>query len=216
MKIIELSKGNSVFQQFLAELRDENIQKDSLRFRKNLERCGEIVAYEISKTLVYNSGKVKTSLGTADVKVLASKLVLGTILRAGLPFHQGFLNFFDKAENAFITAYRKYYRDNTFEVIIDYVACPALDDKELILCDPMLATGHTVHKVYKYIQKHGTPKHTHLVFLVASPEAVEYMKKNFTEDVTMWIGCIDKGLDAHSYILPGLGDAGDLAFGEKM
>lgn len=215
--IHNLSLQNSVFNQFLSELRDVNIQKDSLRFRRNLERMGEIFAYEISKNLTYETVKTTTPLGEAESKVVKSQPVIGTILRAGLPLHMGILNYFDRAENAFISAYRKHHKDNTFEIALEYVACPDLTGKTLILCDPMLASGASMELTYKALLSKGIPAHTHLVTAIASKQGVSHIKSNMpNSNFTLWCGVIDEELTAHSYIVPGLGDAGDLAFGNKL
>ena len=214
--VVELGKENSLLNQFVAELRDEIIQKDSLRFRKNLERIGEIFAYEISKRLNWEKKEITTPLGIATVPLLKEQPVVATILRAGLPLHLGILNFFDKAENAFISAYRKHYKDGTFDIQLEYVASPDLNGKILILCDPMLATGSSLILTYKNLLHRGLPKHTHLVTIISSSEGIKYAKKHLPENCTLWTAAIDNDLTAHSYIVPGLGDAGDLAFGEKI
>lgn len=214
--IHNLGETNSVFNQFMAEIRDINIQKDMLRFRRNLERIGALMAYEISKKLEYKMTEVQTPLGVANVPLLDSSIVLATILRAGLPFHQGMLNVFDKAESAFISAYRKHNKDGTFKIKLEYMAKPDLKDKILILSDPMLATGASMHLTYKAIIEEEKPKHTHLVAVIASTEGIEYMKKHFSKsEVSIWVGAIDDELTAQAYIVPGLGDAGDLAYGRK-
>jgi len=215
--IHNLAAQNSIFNQYILELRDIEIQKDSMRFRKNLERMGEIFAYEISKVLDYNSVQTKTALGVAETKQLAEQPVIATILRAGLPLHQGILNYFDAAQNAFISAYRRHHKNNSFEIVVEYVACPDLMDKVLILCDPMLATGGSMVLTYKALLAKGTPKHTHLVSAVASQQGIDYLKAHMpNNNYTLWCGAIDEELTAHSYIVPGLGDAGDLAFGTKL
>ena len=211
-----LSLNNSIVNQFVAEIRDVQIQKDRMRFRKNLERLGEIFAYEISKTLQYENKEVITPLGIATVPVLSFFPIVGTILRAGLPLHNGLLNYFDQADNAFISAYRKHHKDGTFDIKLEYVGSPALHDRELILCDPMLATGSSIVMTYKALLEKGTPRHTHIVCALASTLGIEYVKRNMPENVTIWSAAIDEELTAQSYIVPGLGDAGDLAFGSKM
>jgi uracil phosphoribosyltransferase len=211
-----LSSQSSVLTQFLSEIRDSEIQKDSMRFRKNLERMGEIFAYEISKQLSYEIKSVTTPLGEADCSVLKDQPVVATILRAGLPLHFGILNIFDRAENAFISAYRKHHKDNSFEIALEYVASPDLNGKTLILCDPMLATGSSIVLTYKALLAKGTPAHTHLVTAIASAQGVEHVKSQMPNgNYTLWCGAIDEELTAHSYIVPGLGDAGDLAYGNK-
>ena len=214
--IHELGKANSILNQFIAELRDEEIQKDSMRFRRNLERAGEICAYEISKKLEWVKKEVTTPLGIATVPVLKDQPVIATILRAGIPFHQGMLNYFDKAENAFISAYRKHHPDGTFEVQVEYLACPDLNGKTLILCDPMLASGHSIELVFKALKRNGIPKTIHIASLLASADGVDYVQKHLPNNVTMWACAIDEELTSQSYIVPGLGDAGDLAFGNKL
>lgn len=211
-----LGTGNSIFNQYIAEIRDANIQKDSMRFRRNLERMGEIIAYEISKTLNYESQEVTTPLGVTTIPLLKEQPVIGTILRAGLPLHQGVLNYFDRAQNAFISAYRKHRKDGSFDIQVEYLSSPDLNDKVLILCDPMLATGASMVLTYKALMQRGRPKHTHIVSLIASTEGVSYAKKNLPENVTLWCGAVDDELTAQSFIVPGLGDAGDLAFGNKI
>lgn len=212
-----LSQQNSIFNQFVAELRDTNVQTDSMRFRKNLERIGEIIGYEISKTMDYETRETTTPLGIAQTSHLASQPVIATILRAGLPIHMGVLNYFDKADNAFISAYRRHHKDNTFDIHVEYVSSPTIDDKTLIICDPMIATGSSIVLAYKAILAKGTPKHVHIVSAISSKQGVDYVKANMpTQNFTIWCGAIDEELTAHSYIVPGLGDAGDLAFGEKI
>ena len=212
-----LGKGNSLLNQFIAELRDAEIQKDSMRFRKNLERIGEIFAYEISKKLEYETKEVITPLGTAEMQVLKNYPVLASIIRAGLPFHHGFLNFFDRSDNAFISSYRKYYKDGNFDIHIQYVSKPSLEDRDLILMDPMLATGMSMALTYRELIDEEKPRHTHLIAIIASVEGVNYIKRNFSStEVTLWVGAIDDELTAQAYIVPGLGDAGDLAFGNKL
>ncbi len=217
MEVINLSENNSILGRFVREIRDINIQNDSLRFRRNLERIGEIMAYEISKTLTYETIDVPTPLGTARANVPADKIVLGTILRAGLAFHQGFLSYFDNSENAFVSAYRKYKESHqSFHVSIEYIASPRLDDKILILSDPMLATGGSMELSYEALLTKGNPKHVHIVSAIASREAIEYCKKIFpASNTTIWAADIDPELDENAYIVPGLGDAGDLSYGEK-
>jgi len=212
-----LGRSNSILNQFIAEIRDKNIQKDSMRFRRNFERIGEIFAYEISKQLAYETREVTTPLGVAEVPVLISFPVLATILRAGLPLHQGLLNFFDHSENAFISAYRYHYKDGQFDIRVEYTSSPELTDKVLILSDPMLATGASLVLTHKSLLENGKPSHTHIVTIVASTQGVEYIKKNFSsKNTTLWIGALDDELTAQAYIVPGLGDAGDLAYGIKI
>jgi Uracil phosphoribosyltransferase len=212
-----LGEKNSIFNQFMLEIRDAKIQKDSMRFRRNLERIGEIFAYEISKTLPTNRKNVETQLGSVEIDVPTNKIVLSTILRAGLPLHQGFLNYFDSAENAFVSAYRKYEGDNSFEVKVEYLSSPEIDDKILIISDPMLATGSSMHLTYRALLERGIPAHTHIVTIIASKDGIEYVRKHFNKNnITLWVGAIDDELTVKSYIIPGLGDAGDLAYGSKV
>ena len=216
MKIVNFSENNSELNRFVAELRDINIQGDRLRFRKNLERIGEIISYELSKDLHYSPKEIKTPLGIISINTSDDKLVLGTILRAGIPFHQGFLNYFDNAENAFVSAYRKYKDKLNFEIFIEYIASPRIDGKVLILTDPMLATGGSMELAYRALLTKGDPEHVHIASIIASQKAVEYVQEHFPSDkTTVWVGAVDPELDDHSYIAPGLGDAGDLAYGEK-
>ena len=217
MTIHNLSDGNSVLNQFIAEIRDKNIQKNHMRFRRNLERIGEIFAYEISKTLRYRPVEITTPLGISTCSLPEDEIVLATILRAGLPLHNGLLNYFDGSQNAFIAAYRKYGKDNKFDINLEYVTSPSVDGKILILADTMLATGASVVLAYKKLLEDGNPVHTHIVCPIASSYGVEYLSKNLShKTVTLWTGAIDEELTNKSYIVPGLGDAGDLAFGDKL
>jgi len=217
MKVYDLSAQCSVLNQYMKELRSIEIQGDSMRFRHNIARIAHVMAYEISKKLSYQVEDVTTPLGIAPINIATDKLVLGTILRAGLPFHQGFLDVFDHAENAFVSAYRKYSDSVNFDIHIEYIASPDLNDKVLILSDPMLATGGSMELAYKALLTKGCPAHTHLVAIIASRQAVEYIQSHLAdENVTLWVAAIDEVLNDHSYIVPGLGDAGDLAFGEKL
>lgn len=211
-----LGSKNSIINQFISEIRDVEIQKDSMRFRRNVERVGEIMAYEISKTLSYENVEITTSLGIANVFKLKEQPVIGSILRAGLPLHQGVLNYFDNAENAFISAYRKHHKDGTLDIQIDYLSSPKLDDKILILCDPMLATGTSMVLTFKKLMEKGIPHHTHIIAIIASSEGLSYAKKHLPENVTLWLAALDEELTAQAYIVPGLGDAGDLAYGNKI
>ena len=215
MKIYNFSQYSSLYNKFLSELRDENIQKDSMRFRKNLERLGEISAYEISKTLQENSQLTKTPLGTSKTNIPSENLVLATVLRAGLPLHNGLLKYYDNAENCFISAYRKHTSKEEFEVEIQYLASPNLSDKIVLLSDPMLATGRSMVLAYKALLKKGNPSKIHIICVIGSEQGVDYISKNFPKDTTLWIGGIDSKMTSESYIVPGLGDAGDLAFGKK-
>ncbi len=212
-----LGKESSLLKHYIAEVRDIEIQRDSLRFRRNMERIGEIFAYEISKTLNWKPQEVVTPLGTAQCEVLADQPVIATILRAGLPIHQGILGFFDRAENAFISAYRKHHKNGRFDIKIEYISCPSIEGKSLIISDPMLATGASMVLTYKELLSKGQPVHTHFVSVLASVQGVEYIKKNLpTKNYTLWLGEVDDELTAKAYIVPGLGDAGDLAFGSKL
>lgn len=217
MKIYNLSESTSIFNQYISEIRDENIQRDPLRFRRNLERLGEVFAYEISKTLEYKVSDVKTPLGIAQVPVLKQQPVLATILRAGLPLQQGLLNVFDKAENAFISAYRKYDDEGEFHIEFEYLATPDLSEKVVMITDPMLASGASMEIAYKAMMQKGDPSHVHLVSIIASRKGVDYVKEHIKDkNVTLWLGAIDEEMTMKSYIVPGLGDAGDLAFGPKI
>lgn len=217
MTIHNLNNGNSVLNQFIAEIRDKDIQKNNMRFRRNLERIGEIFAYEISKTLQYKTVEITTPLGISECRVPNDEIVLATILRAGLPLHNGLLNYFDGAQNAFIAAYRKYGKDNKFDIKLEYVTSPSVEGKILILADTMLATGASVVLAYQKLLEDGTPAHTHIVSPIASSYGVEYLSKNLShKTVSLWTGAIDEELTNKSYIVPGLGDAGDLAFGDKL
>lgn len=220
MDIINLSNSNSILHHFLAELRDVNIQNDPMRFRRNLERIGELIAYEISKTLTYRASDVTTPLGVANIPLMNTSIVLGTIFRAGLPMHQGMLNYFDRAENAFLSAYR-YYKDKECKEVgikIEYIASPDLTDKTLIIADPMLATGGSMELGYEAFCTKGTPSHTHMACIVASKAGVDYLERLYGNhsEITLWCAAIDPELNSHSYIIPGLGDAGDLAYGGKL
>lgn len=215
MKVINFAETPSLMNQYLLEMRSTEIHKDPLRFRRNLQRTGEIMAYEISKTMKYKKVDVETPLATAHCDVIDAKVVLGTIFRAGVPFHQGFLDFYDHAENAFVSAYRKYKEKENFDVFIEYLASPRLEGKTLILCDPMLATGASMELSYRALLTKGTPAVLHIASVIASRKAVDYLHTVMPEDSTLWVGVIDDEINAHSYIVPGLGDAGDLAFGVK-
>jgi uracil phosphoribosyltransferase len=211
-----LGQTDSVLNHFIAEIRDAEIQKDPARFRFNLARIGSIFAYEISRTMEYETREVVTSLGIANVPVLTEIPVLATILRAGLPFHKGFLDVFDKADNAFISAYRKYHKDHSFTMQIEYTSAPELQGRTVIICDPMLATGASMVLSYKELLAYGKPKHLHIACILASQEGLSFVKKNVpSRNVTLWLGTVDDELTAQAYIVPGLGDAGDLAFGKK-
>ena len=214
--INDLSKQSSVINAYMADLRDVNVQKDSMRFRKNLERIGSLMAYEISKKLEYVKQEVTTPLGISPVHVLKEQPVIATILRAGMPLHHGMLAIFDRAENAFISAYRQHHKDGSFEVHVEYMACPSIEGKELILCDPMLATGTSMVLTYQALLRRGKPKHIHIATVVASMFGIDYIRKNLPENCSIWTCAVDDELTAQSYIVPGLGDAGDLAYGIKI
>ena len=211
-----LGQNYSVFSQFMAEIRDVEIQKDSMRFRRNLERVGEVMAYEISKKLEYTHQSVTTPMGVSECSVLKSQPVLATILRAGLPLHQGLLNYFDQAENTFISAYRIHHEDDDeFDVKVEYLASPDLQGKTVILCDPMLATGSSMVLAHKALLERGRPAQVHVAAVIASEQGILRVQDNLPADTTIWVGAVDKELTSRSYIVPGLGDAGDLAYGSK-
>ena len=217
MEIINLGKKNSIFNHFIREIRDVNIQKDAMRFRRNIERIGEIFAYEISKKMTYENNEITTPLGISSESLMIEKPVLATILRAGLPLHQGLLNYFDSSENCFISAFRKHKRGGDFEIKIEYMSSPDLEGKTVILCDPMLASGSSMVLAMEALLSKGKPKHIHVVVTIASSEGIQYFKENLPfRNCTLWLGAEDKEMTAQSYIVPGLGDAGDLAFGEKI
>ena len=213
--VINLSKEHSLVSNWVAELRDTEIQTDRMRFRRNLERIGEVAAYEISKELAWEERDITTPLGTSPSKMLKNQPVLATILRAGLPLHQGLLNYFDRADNAFISAYRKHHRDGTFEISLDYISCPSIENRVVIIADPMLATGSSLVKTVQYLRDEGLPSEIHIVCAIACTVGIEYVHRNEPK-VKIWCGAIDDELTAKGYIVPGLGDAGDLAFGGKI
>ena len=213
--IINLSKQHSLISNWVAELRDMEQQADRMRFRRNLERVGEVAAYEISKLLPSIETEVQTPLGIANCKTLANQPVLATILRAGLPLHQGLLNYFDKADNAFVSAYRKHDSEGSFEISLDYISCPDLDDRILIVSDPMLATGASLVKSVQFLRDEGEPASIHIVVAIACTVGLEYVRREIPK-ATIWCGDIDDELTAKGYIVPGLGDAGDLAYGAKI
>ncbi len=215
--VINIGSKNSIVNQFVCELRDVSLQQDRMRFRRNMERIGEIFAYEISKTMQYEPKEVITSLGSAEVQVLKNTPVLATILRAGMPLHQGMLNYFDTSDNAFVSAYREHRKDDKFSIQIEYVSSPEIEKRVLILTDPMLATGQSMVASYNSLLIHGKPVHAHFVSIVASVQGVEYLKRMLPKTgTTIWVAAIDDELTAQGYIVPGLGDAGDLAFGQKV
>lgn len=213
-----LTEENTILSKFIAQIRDKEIQKDSMRFRRNLERIGEITAYEISKTLRYEPRLVETPLGEASVAQISDRVVVATILRAGLPFHQGFLNYFDDAENAFVSAYRKSTKDGKFKVKVEYISCGELEGKVLLLVDPMLATGSSLVLAYNaLVERGGEPLHTHVASIIASEQGVDYVDKNMPrQTTTIWTSAVDEELTSRMYIVPGIGDAGDLAYGAKL
>lgn len=217
MIVHSLGEGNSLLNKFVAEIRDANIQLDSMRFRRNIERIGEILGYELSKTLDYRNQTVETPLGTKEMSMPIDDLVLCSVLRAGLPLHQGLLNYFDNAENAFISAYRHHRGDeDAFEVIVKYFAAPSLENKTLILTDPMLATGKTLENVLNALKDHGKPKQIHIISVIGSQSGIDHIKTVFPKNTQLWIAAIDTQLNSKGYIVPGIGDAGDLAFGVKL
>jgi len=217
MEIINLGKQNSIFNHFIREIRDVKIQNDSMRFRRNIERIGEIFAYEISKKIEYQNKEITTPLGISTESLMTEKPILATILRAGLPLHQGFLNYFDSSDNTFISAYRKHKKGGNFEIKIEYLSSPDLENKTIILCDPMLASGSSMILAMEAILSKGKPKHIHIVAVISSSEGIDYIKRNIPiQNCTLWIGAEDEEMTAQSYIVPGLGDAGDLAYGVKL
>ncbi|RNC66369.1 uracil phosphoribosyltransferase [Proteiniphilum sp. X52] len=219
MEVNNFSDSNSLLNSFIREIRDVTIQNDRLRFRRNIERIGEIMAYEISKGFHYKKIEVSTPLDMAEVSVPEEDIVIATILRAGLPFHHGMLNYFDGAENAFVSAYRKYKETGhqSFDIHIEYIASPSIEGKTLILVDPMLATGTSMELTYRALLTKGTPANIHIATIIASRQAIDYCIANFPEEkTTIWAAAIDPGLNESSYIVPGIGDAGDLAYGEKI
>jgi uracil phosphoribosyltransferase len=214
--VINLSEQHSLVSNWVAELRNTEVQGDRMRFRRNLERIGEVAAYEISKQLPWTTQEVPTPLGSHESKVLESQPVLATILRAGLPMHNGMLNYFDKADNAFISAYRKHHHDGSFEIRMEYMSCPVIDNRVVIISDPMLATGASIVKTIQHMKEEGNPASIHVVVAIACTVGIESIIRDCGEDITIWCGDIDEELTAKGYIVPGLGDAGDLAFGSKI
>jgi len=214
--VINLSQQHSLLTNFIAELRDINVQNDRMRFRRNLQRIGEIAAFEISKELPFEEVEVQTPLGIHTSKLLQQQPVLATILRAGLPLHQGMLNYFDKADNAFISAYRKHHKNGTFEICLDYMSCPPLDNRIVIISDPMLATGASLVKTINFMKEDNAPAQIYVVCAIASGVGIEYIHRECGDNIKIWCGDIDEELTAKGYIVPGLGDAGDLAYGSKM
>jgi uracil phosphoribosyltransferase len=217
MQIHNLSDQNSILNTFISEIRDVTVQKDSMRFRRNIERIGEILGYEMSKSLSYKRSSVETPLGNSSINLFENDIVLCSILRAGVPLHQGLLNYFDDAENAFISAYRHHRHDpESFEILVEYLACPSLENKTLILADPMLATGQSLVATYEALIPFGIPKEIHLVNVIGAQGGVDFIDSYFPENTHLWIATVDEKLNSKGYIVPGLGDAGDLAFGEKL
>lgn len=217
MNIHNISLQNSILNNFISEIRSVGIQKDSMRFRRNIERIGEVLGYEMSKSLSYKTELVETPLGKCTINLPDNDIVLCSILRAGVPLHNGLLNYFDTAENAFISAYRHHKHDpESFEIIVEYLACPNLENKTLVLADPMLATGQSMVATFEALKPFGTPKEVHLISVIGAQEGVNFVEQNFDDNTHLWIAAIDDTLNDKGYIIPGLGDAGDLAFGEKL
>jgi uracil phosphoribosyltransferase len=216
MHIHKLHKQNSIINKFIAELRDINIQKDSMRFRRNIERIGELLGYELSKSLNYTSKEIQTPLGISKIKLSKDQLVICSILRAGLPLHHGLQNCFDNAENSFISAFRHHTSETQFEIKVEYLASPSLEGKTLIIADPMLATGRTFVNVLEALKHLGTPSKVHLVSVIGSQPGIDFLNRELPDDYTLWIAAVDPELNEHGYIVPGLGDAGDLCFGIKL
>ena len=214
--IYNLGQHNSIFNTFISELRDLEIQRDSMRFRRNLERVGEVLAYELSKKLAYEDTVVRTPLGEKEMSLVKEQPLVASILRAGLPMHHGVLNYFDRADSAFVSAYRKHRNAEDYDIKVEYMACPGIDKRDLIICDPMLATGSSMVMVYKALLLNGTPRSIHVVTAIATQEAIDYVRRHLPDHVQIWVGGIDTELTAQSYIVPGLGDAGDLAYGMKL
>jgi len=217
MNIHNISLQNSILNNFISEIRHVDIQKDSMRFRRNIERIGEVLGYEMSKSLSYKTELVETPLGKCTINLPENEIVLCSILRAGVPLHNGLLNYFDTAENAFISAYRHHkHNPESFEIIVEYLACPNLENKTLVLADPMLATGQSMVATFEALKPFGTPKEVHLMSVIGAQEGVDFVQQNFDDKTHLWIAAIDETLNDKGYIIPGLGDAGDLAFGEKL
>lgn len=216
MIVHNLDNTNSVLNHFISEIRDLTVQKDAMRFRRNIERIGEILSYELSQELHFKDHMVQTPLGEKKVPLVSDQLVLYSVLRAGLPLHQGILNYFDQIENAFISAYRKHSTPEEFDIKVEYLASPSLDDKILVLADPMLATGRSLAAVYEVLKKTGNIRQVHIVSVIGAKEGIDFISKHFPEDTHLWIATVDQDLNSKGYIVPGLGDAGDLAFGSKL
>jgi uracil phosphoribosyltransferase len=214
--VVELGKENSIFNNFLSEVRDEKVQQDRLRFRRNMQRMSEILAYEVSKKLKYSPESITTPLGEATVNTMDDEVVVATILRAGLPMQEGIMNYFDHADAAFVSAYRKHKSGDNYDIEVEYSTCPTIDGKVLLIADPMLATGQSMFEVYKELLKNGTPKSVHVLCIIASDEGMAFIQDKLPKATKYWIGAIDHALTAQSYIVPGIGDAGDLAYGDKL
>lgn len=217
MNIHYISENNSILNHFLSQIRDVNIQKDSMRFRTNIERIGEIMAYELSKTLSYKNISVQTPLGIKNTTTIADNVVLCSILRAGLALHTGFMRFFDDAENGFVSAYRHHpNQDDDFEILVEYQAAPSFEGKNLILIDPMLATGQSIVAVFNKLMTEQTPKEIHIAVVIAAPEGIQFLEQQLPDNCHLWVAALDEKLNEKNYIIPGLGDAGDLAYGDKL
>jgi len=217
MQIHNISEENSILNRFIAEIRDVNIHKDRMRFRRNIERIGEILSYELSKSLIYKFQKINTPLGVSNTTIYENEIVLCSILRAGVPLHNGLLNYFDTADNAFISAYRHHkHNPESFEIIVEYLACPDLNGKTLILADPMLATGQSMVATFEALKPFGVPAEVHIVSVIGAQEGVDFIGKHFDPNTQLWVAAIDEQLNEKGYIIPGLGDAGDLSFGDKL
>ncbi|OIQ31047.1 MAG: uracil phosphoribosyltransferase [Bacteroidetes bacterium MedPE-SWsnd-G2] len=217
MNVHDFSSSNSILNTFISELRNVDVQLDSLRFRRNIERIGEILGYELSKTLNFESKSITTPLGNCNSNLIKNDIVLCSILRAGVPLHHGLLNYFDRAENAFISAYRQHKENpESFDIVVEYLACPNLEGKTLLLADPMLATGQSMVATFEALKPFGAPKEIHLISVIGAQEGVEYIKDKFPKNTHLWIAAVDQELNSKGYIVPGLGDAGDLAFGQKL
>jgi uracil phosphoribosyltransferase len=214
--IHRIGDKNSILNKFIYEMRDADIQREPMRFRRNMERVGEVLAYELSQKLKYSRETIETPLGEKEMDILHEEPIIASILRAGLPLHQGVLNYFDQAESAFISAYRKHKNNEEYDILIEYLASPNIEKRDLILCDPMLATGRSMVNAYKALLLYGKPRMVHIVSAIASEEALSYVKKNMPANTEIWVAAVDGELTAQSYIVPGLGDAGDLAFGSKI
>jgi len=216
MEVNNISQGTSILSTFIAEIRDKEIQQDRMRFRRNIERIGEVLAYEMSKSFTNNTKNIQTPLGVKTMNIVQDDIVVCSILRAGIPLHSGFLNYFDNAENAFISAYRKHTSENDFEIVVEYLASPSIEGKTLLLVDPMLATGQSMVAVYKSLLELGIPKNIHIAAVIGAQQGVDFVADNLPKNTTLWIATVDEKLNEKGYIVPGLGDAGDLSFGTKL